>query len=1250
MKTRSITALLAVLFISAHPAAEAVERVDEVELPGIETYLNPVVVDPAGEFAYAASGIATLDEGADDMVRGLIVKFDLDTFERVDSIYIDWNYTDGFRFFNTGFIDPEGRFAYFANGLVTPAQIVKIDLETFELVDSLHTSFQEKDYISSIVDPQGEFAYLGTANGRLVKVDLNTFERADGLLFDDDRVRSLVIDPAGEFMYIGTEEIEREGMPPRPGKIFKMDLATFETVDWFELDGLNAYAAAMDSSGEVAWFRVDGQLLSVDLTTFEPVGTTPIGNFFNPLARPYSLRAAPGGQFLYIRDSDRISKFDLDTMEKTDSIGGLTRFYTVDPTREAIYTPTEEGLVKVDSASFEQVDLAETDDGFVRVQSGAVDPAGNFGYFGGNTEPYIARVVKVDLESMEMVDSITLDDRRTTVRTALVDPAGEFGYFTRRSNEVHKLNLTTFEWEGYVEFEGLSGVLTAAMAPDGGYAYFGTGFDPPTVARLDLETFQPAGTIELNSDEGLLLSSAIDPAGRYAYFGAGFSGRKIIKIDLETFTRVGALQFEEQSINSAAIDPAGEYGYFGLADKLIKVDLATFERVDTINGLSAELMMDPSGRYLFRHNGGRPPRISRVDLETFTNAETVRMTGREGTLAGASIGPEGKYLWFGTADNDREPARVVRVALLRSAQMQHSAVAINGDAPEPFAYSMAGDVIDYGIAVDSDGNVTLRGVTVSEPQFDALNCEPAAPATLAPGDSMVCSGSYTVTQADLDAGSFSTLATTGIDKTDPLNAETTVMAAQNPVIALTGSIIDGDGYQAVGETISYSMTATNSGNVTLSDVAINDPDGVFSNCDALPDGVLAPDESTSCQGSHTVTQQDLDAGHFSIATTASATDPGANPVEGSGSAMAAAAQTATLGLDKQVTGGNPYSAVGDTVDYSLAATNTGNVTLSNVGFSDPDAVLGDCNPAPPATLAPGETLTCQAGYTVTQADLDAGSFTNTAEATGTAPDTNAVGAVDSATASGVQNPILGLVKEADVESFFSAGDVIDYTITATNGGNVSLTGLTIIDPLIDALVCSPETPAQIAPGGQLVCTGSHTATEADVTAGAIINTASADSEQTDPVEATATVELELVAEISLNPVSIDFGPVPINEAGGQQVLNVDNVGNGEARIESISEPPAPFTLAGGSCLPAPTMVAAGESCTILVAFAPAEIAHFDGGFEIVSDAPSSPDAVGLTGTGMVVAIPVPIGGPAASAILVLLFGLTGGLVLLYKFR
>ena len=63
------------------------------------------------------------------------------------------------------------------------------------------------------------------------------------------------------------------------------------------------------------------------------------------------------------------------------------------------------------------------------------------------------------------------------------------------------------------------------------------------------------------------------------------------------------------------------------------------------------------------------------------------------------------------------------------------------------------------------------------------------------------------------------------------------------------------------------------------------------------------------------------------------------------------------------------------------------------------------------------------------------------------------------------------------------GDKVDYTLTAANVGNVTLTGVSIVDPKLGALACTPAQPATLAPGAELVCTGSYTLTQADLNGG-----------------------------------------------------------------------------------------------------------------------------------------------------------------------
>ena len=197
----------------------------------------------------------------------------------------------------------------------------------------------------------------------------------------------------------------------------------------------------------------------------------------------------------------------------------------------------------------------------------------------------------------------------------------------------------------------------------------------------------------------------------------------------------------------------------------------------------------------------------------------------------------------------------------------------------------------------------------------------------------------------------------------------------------------------------------------------------------------------------------------------------------------------------------PNSGVvtGDVVTYSFHGQNTGAVTLHGVTVTDPMTGLSavDCTPATPATLAPGDTIDCSATYTVTQADVDAGSIDNTATVSGLDPADNPVTDSEATTVQAHQVETIGFTKTASPDGNAAVGDVITYTMTATNTGTVTLDNTVIADsmPGLSALDCTPAQGASLAPGGSMTCTATYTVTATDVTRGSIDNTAtvSADS-------------------------------------------------------------------------------------------------------------------------------------------------------------
>ncbi len=201
-------------------------------------------------------------------------------------------------------------------------------------------------------------------------------------------------------------------------------------------------------------------------------------------------------------------------------------------------------------------------------------------------------------------------------------------------------------------------------------------------------------------------------------------------------------------------------------------------------------------------------------------------------------------------------------------------------------------------------------------------------------------------------------------------------------------------YSAVGDTITYDFAVTNNGNVTLTDVTINDASAGLSaiSCTGGPITSLAPGATVDCTATYTVTQADLDAGSVTNSSSASGTAPDSSTVtSGTSTVTVDATQSPSLLIDKTTTT-STYSAVGDTITYDFAVTNNGNVTLTDVTINDALAGLSaiSCTGGPITSLAPGATVDCTATYAVTQADLDAGSVTNSSSASGTAPDSSTV--------------------------------------------------------------------------------------------------------------------------------------------------------------------------------------------------------------------------------------------------------------------
>ena len=201
------------------------------------------------------------------------------------------------------------------------------------------------------------------------------------------------------------------------------------------------------------------------------------------------------------------------------------------------------------------------------------------------------------------------------------------------------------------------------------------------------------------------------------------------------------------------------------------------------------------------------------------------------------------------------------------------------------------------------------------------------------------------------------------------DTESVTPESSGPEITLT-KVADKTTDLVVGDVVTYTYTAENTGNVTLADVSVSDVHSGTGTLSAIaPTNVasLPIGESAEFAATYTITQADIDAGGAITNTaTAAATPPSGTYVPATADeSITPEAFAPELDIVKtaDVTTG---LSVDDVVTYTYAVTNTGNVTVNNVTVSDVHSgtgALGAISPANVPTLAVGASTSFTSTYT-----------------------------------------------------------------------------------------------------------------------------------------------------------------------------------------------------------------------------------------------------------------------------------------------
>ena len=506
-----------------------------------------------------------------------------------------------------------------------------------------------------------------------------------------------------------------------------------------------------------------------------------------------------------------------------------------------------------------------------------------------------------------------------------------------------------------------------------------------------------------------------------------------------------------------------------------------------------------------------------------------------------------------------------------------------------YTVTNVGNTTLYDVAVTEDGGIFTGTGTAPSPVHSSggSNLDGDGILDLAVGGMMTFTATYLITQADIDEGNVRNQAIATADDPDGMEVSdvsddnsnvgmdpTDTDVPTNPAIAVikSGSLDDGgDGQADPNDVITYTYTVTNVGNTTLYDVDVTEDGGIFTGTGTAPDPThssggadldgeadgfdLAVGASLTFTATYLITQADIDEGNVRNQAIATADDPdgvevsdvsdddnnvGMDPTDTDVPTNPAIAVIKSGTLDDGGDGVNED----DVITYTYTVTNVGNTTLYDIDVTEEGGIFTGTGTAPNPTyssgganldgdgdgfdLAVGASLTFTATYMITQADIDAGTVTNQATATGDDPDGVEVNDLsdddsnlgnDPTVTEIPTDPIIAIVKTSSLDTGgdgVDAGDVITYTYTVSNIGGVTLYDVAVSeDGGIFTGTGTTPTPTYVSGGSDLdleaddldlgvgetmIFTATYAITQDDIDAGAVTNQAIATADDPDGME------------------------------------------------------------------------------------------------------------------------------------------------------
>jgi uncharacterized repeat protein (TIGR01451 family) len=468
-------------------------------------------------------------------------------------------------------------------------------------------------------------------------------------------------------------------------------------------------------------------------------------------------------------------------------------------------------------------------------------------------------------------------------------------------------------------------------------------------------------------------------------------------------------------------------------------------------------------------------------------------------------------------------------------------------------------------------------------------------------ETLTCVSSHTVTQADLDAGSITSVTTADVNGTLSSPVTTTVATVQNRVLTLTKTASP-QVYDQVGQTITYTYVITNSSALDVGPAQFIVTDNGLTapiNC-GNPDTTLAPNATATCSATYTITQADMNADSVSTSATASGGSVGpSEPVS---------ALVTKSGLVE-----NPTNLpVGSTIQHKVVkgewlwqiarcyGADPRRTVQANTQLADPAQISPDMTVTVPNIGTVGNiygppcvgTHTVQSGETWESIALKynadplvlqiVNAYSMPVGSVIKVPLNSAGGSVT------LPTKTLTLSTSANQFTYSQLGQVITFTYVIENSGNTTIgpAQLTITDTLISTTpINCGAADTTLTAGATVTCTATYTITEADMNATAITNNATASGEGATPSQP-ASVTVNKNNTTSSLALTAAANPQTYNQAGQPITFTfvIRNSGNTTLGPAQFIVTDSRFGSTPFNCGPAATTLTPDTTVTCTVSY------------------------------------------------------------------